>query len=152
MDDAKTIVHKVIERWNAHDREGLLELTDESIRFVDEPTGREFVGREEFTRVHFDRWTDAYPDNELKDPVVIAEGELVCLQGRFTGTHTGIHRFPGQRDLPPTGKPIDGPFVLVAEIRDGKMKEVRLFYDRLRVLEEENVLTVEKLFAQLPVA
>lgn len=151
MDDAKTVMRKVIERWDARDRDGLLTLTDEAVRFVDEPSGREFVGREEFTKVHFDRWTEAYPDHELKDRVLIAEGDLVCFEARFVGTHTGTYRFPGMKDMPPTGKTIDGPFVFIAEIRDGKIRSARHFYDRLRVLEEEEVLTVDALLAQLPV-
>jgi predicted ester cyclase len=95
-------------------------------------------------------WTDAYPDNELKGPVVFAEGELVCLQARFAGTNTGV--FHGAVDMPPTGKPVDAPFAFIAEVRDGKVKRARHYYDRLLAFEQEGILTVEKLFAQLPVA
>lgn len=150
MEDAKTILRKGIERWNAHDREGFLALYDEAMSFVDEPTGHQVVGREEFGKGFYDLWTDAYPDNELKDTLVFAEGELVCFQGRFVGTHTGI--FHGPVEMPPTGKEIDGPFVFIAEVREGKVKSARMFYDRLRILEEEGILTVEQLAALLPVA
>lgn len=152
MDDAKTVMRKLIERWEARDRAGFSALADEDVRFVDEPTGREFVGREEFAKVHYDRWVEAYPDHVLKDKVLIGEGDLVCFEGRFAGTHTGTYHFPDMADLPPTGKTVDGPFVFIVEIEDGKAVRAHHYYDRLRVLEEEEILTVDKLFAQLPVA
>lgn len=148
--DVKAILRKGVELWNAHDREGFLGLYDEQVRYVDEPTGHILVGREELGKGFYDLWTDAYPDNELKDIVVFAEGELVCMEARFVGTNTGtFHGVDGE--VPPTGKPIDAPFVFIAEVSDGKVKSARHYYDRLLALEQEGILTVEKLFAQLPV-
>lgn len=149
--DAKAITERAIECWNAHDREGFLELYDEAISFVDEPTGHQLDGREEFGKGFYDLWTEAYPDNELKDPIVFTDGEQVCFQGRFTGTHTGIFHGPDM-EMPPTGKPVDSPFVFVSEIRDGKVKSGRIFYDRLIALEQEGVVSLEQLTAQLTVA
>ncbi len=149
--DAKTVIREGVERWNAHDREGFLGLYDEAISFLDQPSGREIAGRDEFGEGFYDLWTDAYPDNELKDPVVFGEGELVCLQARFVGTNTGIFRGP-EMEMPPTGKPIDAPFVFIAEVRDDKVRRAWHYYDRLLAFEQEGILTVEKLFAQLPVA
>jgi predicted ester cyclase len=149
--DTKTIIRKGIERWNAHDREGFLTIIDEKIVFFDQPTGHQLVGREEFGKGFYDLWLEAYPDNELKDPILIAEGEFVCLQARFVGTNTGVFHGP-ELEMPPTDKPIDAPFVFIAEVRDDKVKRVWHYYDRLLAFEQEGVLTVEKLFAQLPVA
>lgn len=147
--DAKTTIRKGIELWNAHDRDGLLALYDDSVIFVDQPTGEQLTGREEFGKGFYDLWTDAYPDNELKDPVVFGEGELVCLQGRFAGTHTGIFHAPAM-EIPPTGKPVDAPFVYIAEVRDGKATRAWHYYDRLLALEQEGVVSLDKLFAGLP--
>lgn len=151
MEDVKTIIRKGIERWNAHDRTGFLALFDEAFSFVDETTGKKLVGREEFGKGFYDLWTEAYPDNELKESMLLAEGELVCLEARFVGTHTGILHAP-EMEMPATGKKLDAPFVFIAEARDGKMKSARHFYDRLLAFEQEEIITVEKLFAQLPVA
>ena len=149
--DAKTVIQKGIERWNAHDREGFLAFYDENVVYVDQPTGQEFVGREELGKALYDLWMEAYPDNELKDPVLIAEGELVCFQARFVGTNTGVLR-RYEVELPPTDKPIDAPIAFIAEVRDDKVKRAWHYYDRLLAFEQEGVLTVEKLMAQLPVA
>jgi len=147
--DAKTIIRKGIELWNAHDRDGYLGLFDDNVVFLDQPTGQQLTGREELGTGFYNLWTDAYPDNELKDLVVLGEGDLVCFQGRFVGTHTGLLRSPAG-DIPPTGKPLDSPFVFIAEVRDGKMTRGWIYYDRLLVLEQEGIVSLDKLFAQQP--
>lgn len=148
--DAKTILRQGIERWNAHDREGFLALYDEAITYVDQTTGLKLVGREEFGTGFYDLWMDTYPDSELKEPIVFAEGELVCMQAHFVGTNTGPFR-RGEIEMPPTGKPIDAPFVFIAEIREGKVTKAWHYYDRLLPLEQWGILTMEQVFAQLPV-
>ena len=149
--DAKDVLRRGAERWNAHDREGFLALYDEAISFVDEPTGHELHGREELGRGFYDLWTEAYPDNQLKDVSIFAEGDLVCFRARFAGTNTGLLRGP-ELEMQPTGKPIDASFVFVAEVREGKVRRAWHYYDRLLAFEQEGVLTVEKLFAQLATA
>ena len=145
--DAKTAVRKGIELWNAHDRDGLLALYDESVVFFDQPTGQQLTGREEVGKGFYDLNTDAFPDNQIKDVIVFGEGELVCFQGRFVGTHTGIFHGPAM-EIPPTGKPVDSPFAYIAEVRDGKATRVWHYYDRLLGLEQEGIVSLDKLFAE----
>lgn len=151
MMDAKTTILKGIESWNAHDREGFLGFYGESFTFVDEPTGQQLSGRDEFGKGFYDLWTDAYPDNEIKDPVVFGEGARVCMQARFVGTNTGSFTVPGGA-VPPTGKQIDAPFVFITEVHDGKVTRAWHYYDRLLAFEQEGILSVEKLIAQLQAA
>ena len=132
--DSKAIIRKGIELWNAHDRDGFLALFDDSGVFVDQPTGQQLTGREELGKGWYDLNMDADPDNQVKDPVVFAEGQLVCCQARFVGTHTGILHGPAG-EIPPTGKPFDSPFVFIAEVRDGKVTRAWHYYDRLLALE-----------------
>lgn len=82
---------------------------------------------------------------------MFGEGRYVCLQARFVGTHTGTMHGP-EFEVPPTGKRIEAPFAFIVEIRDGKVTRAWHYYDRLLAFEQEEILTVEKLFAQLPVA
>ena len=149
--DAKTTMRRGMELWNAHDRDSFLALYDEAVSFVDEPTGHQLVGREQLGTGFYDLWTDAYPDNELKEPVIFGEGELVCFQARFVGTNTGVFHGP-EMEMPPTGKPIDAPFVFIAEVRDGKVKRAWHYYDRMLALEQKGILTAEDLLARIPVA
>lgn len=148
--DVKEVLWKGIERWNAHDRAGFLELYDEKAIFIDESIGAEIVGREECGRGWYDPVVGAYPDVAIKDPIVFGEGELACLQGLFVGTHTGVFRGP-EIEMQPTGKHVEIPFVLIAEVKDGKVKRARLYSDRLRMLEQEGIFKVGQL-AQLATA
>lgn len=151
--DAKATVLEGIRRWNAHDREGFLELYDEGVTLVDEPTGHRLVGRTEVGAGFYDVWTKPYPDCELKDTIVFGEGELVCMRARFVGTNTAEFRVPGtESGVPPTGRKIDAPFVYIAEVRKGKVIRAWHYYDRLVAFEQEGVLTLEQLLASLPVA
>ncbi len=150
MEDVKEIIRAGIERWNAHDREGFLDLFDDEVAFVNEPTGEELKGREEFGKGFYDMQTEAYPDTELKDLLILAEGNTVFMTGSFTGTHTGVMHAP-IGDLPPTGKHVKSPFAFVAEVHDSKVKRARMFYDRLLTLEQEGVVTPDVLI-HLPVA
>lgn len=144
MESAVVVLRKGIERWNAHDRDGFLELYDEKVVFVDEPTGQRLVGREEFGKGFFDLYFHAYPDMELRDVIVFGEGELVCMYGRFVGTHQGTFHFP-ELDLPATDKAIDSPFAFIAEVRNGKVAQAQIFYDRMVALEQEGVVRLAQL-------
>lgn len=149
MESGIAILRKGIERWNAHDRDGFLKLYDEKIVFVDEPTGHQLVGREEFGKGFFDLYFEAYPDMALKDVVVFGEDEQVCMWGRFVGTHKGTFHSP-EMELPPTRKPIDSPFAFIAEVKDEKVVTARIFYDRMVALEQEGIIKVEQLAQLVP--
>ena len=146
MDDAKTTIEKAIERWNAHDREGFLGFYDEEVTYVDMATGSELRGREAFGRGFYDLEMEAFPDNQLEDPLVFTDGERVCFEGHFVGTHTGVYR--GPVELPPTGKSVDSPFVFITEVRDGKVTSARMLHDRMNILEQEGIVSVEQFAAQ----
>lgn len=143
--DAKTTIRKGVELWNAHDRDGFLAMFDDSVVFLDPATGEQFTGREELRTGWYDAVTDGYPDREVRDAVVFGEEELVCLQGRLVGTHTGTAHGPAG-DMPPTGKRIDAPFVQVYEVRDGKVTRVWQYGDRLLMLEQEGMISLDELF------
>ncbi len=144
--DAKSTIRRGVELWNARDRDGFLALFDDSAVFIDPTTGTQFTGPEEIRTGWYDPVMDGYPDREVKDAVVFGEGELVCLQGRLTGTHTGIVHGPAG-DVPPTGKRIDTPFAQVYEVRDGRVTRVWQYGDRLLMLEQEGIVSLDKLFA-----
>ena len=144
--DAKSTIRTGVELWNARDRDGFLALFDDSVVWLDPATGEQLTGREQLATGWYDAVMDGYPDREVKDVVVFGEEELVCLQGRLVGTHTGTVRGPAG-EIPPTGKRIDSPFVQVFEVRDGKVTRVWIYGDRLLMLEQEGIVSLEKLFA-----
>ncbi len=149
--DAKSTIRKGVELWNAHDRDGFLALLDDSVVYLDPATGEQFTGREQVAAGWYDPMMGGYPDREVRDPVVFGEGELVCLQGRLVGTHTGTVQTPAG-EMPATGRRIDSPFVQVFEVRDGKVTRIWAYGDRLLMLEQEGLVSLDKLFAGLQAA
>ena len=45
--------------------------------------------------------------------------------------------------------PVDTPFVYVAEVRDGKATRAWHYYDRLIAREQEGIVSLDTLFAEL---
>ena len=61
----------------------------------------------------------AIPDHCATIIQLVAEGDLVYVYNRITGTHTG----PGFLDHPPTGNKIEYDVVDMFRLRDGKLCE-----------------------------
>ena len=66
---------------------------------------------------------------------LVAEGDVVAEEGRYTGTHTGTWRNPNGAEIPPTGKSLDFAFSAIFRVRDGKITSIRLYYDQMEVLD-----------------
>ena len=135
MSEAKEVLEQAIERWNANDRERWAELYHKDVVF-EAPGGSRISGLEDLKLRYFDALLTAAPDRGSSDVVLIAEGEHVVEQARYTGTHTGTWRNPDGVEIPATGRTLDFPFVGVFRVEDGKISSIRLFYDQVEVLAQ----------------
>ena len=77
----------------------------------------------------------AFPDihNTIED--MIAEGDKVVWRSTIRGTHTGPFR-----GIPPTGKTIQLKFAEVFEMRDGKIKTMRAYWDTATLMRQLGLL------------
>lgn len=82
---------------------------------------------------------EAFPDLRITVTGVVEEAPFATVSGTVTGTHLGTLRTPGG-DIPPTGRPAEFAFSETAEVRDGAMVSVRLYFDRLELLEQLGVI------------
>ena len=73
----------------------------------------------------------AFPDFHIAVERLVAEGDTVVAQMRWTGTHRGpfLH-------FPVTGKPFDITAIRVYRIVDGKIVESMAVQDRLGMLQQ----------------
>jgi predicted ester cyclase len=85
---------------------------------------------------YFDALLTAAPDRGSRDVLLIAEGNYVVEQARYTGTHTGTWRSPDGAEVPATGKTLDFPFVGVFRVDNGKISAIRIFYDQIEVFTQ----------------
>ena len=77
----------------------------------------------------------AFPKYEIIADEMIAEGDRVCILGRMRGVHMG-----DLQGIPPTGKQVENPLVVIYRLADGKIAESRVYQDRMTMMEQLGVL------------
>ena len=135
MSEAKRVLEQAIECWNATDREGWAALYTDDVVY-EAPGGARISGLADLKEKYFDALVTAAPDRGSSDVVLIAEGDHVVEQARYTGTHTGTWRSPDGAEIPATGKAVDFPFVGVFRVEHGKISSIRLYYDQIEVFTQ----------------
>jgi predicted ester cyclase len=115
-------VAALVEAWNSHDVERICAFFHEDFENWQAPLPT--VRGLPAYREHLERWFSAYPDLRLEIVTLFAEGELVCLETRATGSPVG--RFFGREPAAAEGvnRALD---VLV--LRDGKVWRERGYWD-----------------------
>jgi ketosteroid isomerase-like protein len=88
MSEAKRILEQAIEHWNATDRDGWAALYTDDVVY-EAPGGARISGLADLKEKYFDALVRAAPDRSSSDVMLVAEGDHVVEQARYTGTHTG---------------------------------------------------------------
>jgi len=135
VSEAKKVLEEAIDRWNNTDREGWAALYTDDVVY-EAPGGARISGLDDLKAKYFDALVMAAPDRSSRDVVLIAEGDYVVEQARYTGTHTGTLRNPDGVEVPATGKKIDFPFVGVFRVENGKISSIRIYYDQIEVFTQ----------------
>ena len=119
---SKAIVAALVDAWNSHDVDQICAFFHEDFENWQAPLPP--VRGLDAYREHLERWFAAYPDLRLEIVTLFAEGELVCLETRATGSPDG--RFFGSEPARAEGvnRALD---VLV--LRDGKVWRERGYWD-----------------------
>jgi steroid delta-isomerase-like uncharacterized protein len=73
----------------------------------------------------------AFPDLEVTDEDMVAEGDRVAMRWSFVGTHEGV--FWG---IPPTGKRVTMTGFDIFRVRDGKIQELWVESDYLTLMQQ----------------
>ena len=121
----EVVLETVTSAFNAQDLSELWGLLADDVVFR-APGGIEGVGRTaciEFYR----RWLEDFPDAHLDVDTTHIVDDVAVEHGTFTGTHNGVGR---------TGRTVAVDFVQLFRFRDGKFASVKLFFDRLLMLEQ----------------
>jgi steroid delta-isomerase-like uncharacterized protein len=134
VNDAREVLERAIECWNATDRDGWAALYTDDVVY-EGPGGARIAGLENLKEWYFDALLTAAPDRGSKDVVLFTDGDYVVEQARYTGTHTGTWRTP-EAEIPATGKGLDFPFVGVSRVDDGKIASIRIYYDQVEVFTQ----------------
>ena len=81
-----------------------------------------------------------FPDAHLEKIRSFGQGDLICVELLFKGTHTGPLVGPEDEEIPPTNKSVQVPICFVVKIKDGKIIEAREYTDQLGYLAQLGVL------------
>jgi len=71
----------------------------------------------------------AFPDSRFPTDAILAEGDQVAVRHSFRGTHNGT--FQG---IPPTGKPVVVPTIVIFRVADGRIAETWVNADVLGLM------------------
>jgi ketosteroid isomerase-like protein len=111
--------------FNAHDLDAFSGLLAEDVVFC-VPGGIVGVGRAACVE-SYRRWFREFPDARVAVHSTHVVDDVAVEEGTFTGTHGGVAR---------TGRSVALDYVRVLRFRDGKHVSVKLFFDRLLMLEQ----------------
>lgn len=115
----------------------------QNLDLLKEVVSPEFLGRSltvfppadehgiEDRRKTYEAFYTAMPDVHAETLEMIAEGDLVVVRDRFTGTHTGD--FAG---YPPTGNKVDYTVIHIYRIADGKIVDDWTLLDSLTLMQQ----------------
>lgn len=78
----------------------------------------------------------AFPDFEITKERIFGQGEWVCLEFLFTGTHKGPYPGPSGQVIPATGRPLRSSECEVFRVKGGKIVEIYAYWDELGYLQQ----------------
>ena len=136
--DNATIARTFYEAWNDRDFDRAAELMadDGELVFVGSTTSfRGPDGVREFSQM----WADAFPDGRVEIINLIASGDHVVVEFTGRGTQTGTLSSPAG-EIPATGRAVTLEFCDVHEIRDGRVRGTRSYFDNVSLLTQLGVM------------
>jgi len=111
------LVEKYIEAWNTKDLQLIYEMLDPRYKLHLPSINPNTMSNEQF-KAWYESIYQAFPDVHYDIKEIFADGDKVCVQWIFTGTHEGD--FQG---IPATGKRIEVSAIEICMIQDGKIIE-----------------------------
>lgn len=123
------VVQEAMEAWGGDLSK--LELAAESVDVYHAalPDG-EVHSRDEF-EAFLREFSTAFPDFQVTIDDLLADDEVVMYEWTATGTHEAEYQ-----GIPPTGRELDFTGMGKVLVSDGKIQEVRTYYNRQTVFEQ----------------
>ena len=116
------------EAVNAHDFDRFQAFYADDVVWRDPATPRPAKGPRA-VRKRLETWTEAVPNLRWHLDELFGEGDRLCAQFTFSGTHRGALNDGRGNELSPSGRAVKIPGVGVYVIRDGKIADSRLYFD-----------------------
>jgi len=135
VEENAAIGRRLIDILNERDWDARFELIAEDCEWEDVPARLIIRGSGELVEAT-KSFVAAFPDIHVETLRMIAQGDLVAIEWRGRGTHTGEPIELGGVVHQPTGRSFVRDGVGIAQIRDGKVVSYRDHFDRLQMFEQ----------------
>jgi steroid delta-isomerase-like uncharacterized protein len=109
--------------WNRHDVPAILEHYNDDVVWRNVAAGEVYTGKEEI-REFLEGLMTGLPDLQLDITLRFPRGKYVAEEYHLRGHHRG-----DLMGIPPTGRYVEIQCVSMVELRDGKWKEDRFYFD-----------------------
>jgi steroid delta-isomerase-like uncharacterized protein len=129
----KTIVRRFLEAFNAGDLDGVAELCSPNV-VVHNSGAPDPLSLDGFTQLA-GAFLGAFPGGEHTIEDMIAEGDRVVTRVVYYGTHTG-----DLMGMPPTGKQVAVPAMIIDQIANGKIVETWRLFDQMSMMQQLGVI------------
>ena len=128
---------------NAHDWKRFQGLYSDSTVWYDAGLDKPIKGSAA-VRKRLEAFVKGFPDFQWQLDRVFGQGELMCAEFTFTGTHGGPLPFADTQSVPVTNKSIRISGCGVYRIQEGKIVESRVYFDYFRILTQLGIQSPKK--------
>jgi steroid delta-isomerase-like uncharacterized protein len=132
-------VELVYEYFNTHNAEGLMSLVTDDFELVDIALGYTWKGKQGWGE-WLQNWAVSLPDAITTVNSITATDGRVVTEHTGRGTHTGTLTTP-MGAIPATGRKIELSFAEVYIMRDGKIREMRAYWDTGTLMRQLGLVT-----------
>jgi predicted ester cyclase len=132
--DSGAVFRQTIDLFNKHDVEGSLPLIASDAVIENVPFGTNYRGSQGFKEYN-NLWLKGFPDAKLEGVNIISLGEYVVAEFTGRGTQTGVLSGPAG-DINPTNKRVEVRCCEVAQVKDGKIVNIRLYFDAASLMRQ----------------
>jgi len=80
---------------------------------------------------HIAFFEGVFPGYQLTATEMVAEGDKVVVDALMTGTHKGP-----LMEMPPTGKEVEVPFIIIYQLADGKIVDHTMVADQAGMMQQ----------------
>ena len=137
MDRYRDLLEQYIERYNAGDLDGVMDLyAEDAVQLMPDGTFRGWA----VIKDRLAKELNAFSDIAHRYVSYVEQDDAFADEWVFVGTHTGPLVLPDGSELPATGIRIEMPGMEYVKIRDGKVVADNLYYDNLAVAAQFGLL------------
>lgn len=135
--EAVRIARENVDAWTAGDWDRLRGALAPDVVYDEVGTQHRLVGADGFVQ-SYQAWKKAGPDGKGTVTRALASGDTVLIEVTWTATQTGpIETAKGP--IPPSGKQWNVRGAQVITVKDGRIKELRQYFDLLTILQQIGV-------------